>query len=162
MNKEKILNLLKEIENQLNIKEKIELEEKNFKINSDNWVKKTNENWVEYLENETADVWQLLSNGEQLFTRNAAMRETQKAGKRMPTDEEFEELNKEDFDRIMYTGYCDPYDSFYELGTNAVFWSSTENNVTKASIRDLSSSLSTVDRHEASKDHRFSVRCIQE
>jgi hypothetical protein len=53
---------VKEIENQLNIKKKIELEEKNFKINSDGWTKKTDKNGVEYLENETADVWQLLSN----------------------------------------------------------------------------------------------------
>jgi hypothetical protein len=47
MNKEKIINLLKEIENELNIKEKIELiklEPKNFKINSDGWTKKTDEN----------------------------------------------------------------------------------------------------------------------
>jgi hypothetical protein len=55
MNKEKIINLLKEIENELNIKEKIKkeigenetnnyLEDKNFKINSDNWTKKTDEN----------------------------------------------------------------------------------------------------------------------
>jgi len=44
MNKEKILNLLKEIENELNIKEKIELEPKNFKINSDGWIKKTDKN----------------------------------------------------------------------------------------------------------------------
>jgi hypothetical protein len=35
-------------------------------------------------------VCELLSNGEQLFTWNAAIRETQKVGKRMPTDEEFE------------------------------------------------------------------------
>jgi hypothetical protein len=43
MNKEKILNLLKEIENELK-KEKIKLEPKNFKINSDGWIKKTDKN----------------------------------------------------------------------------------------------------------------------
>jgi hypothetical protein len=42
------------------------------------------------LENETADVWELLSNREQLFTWDAAMRETEKVGRRIPTDEEFE------------------------------------------------------------------------
>jgi hypothetical protein len=41
MDKQKIRNLLKEIENELNKEEKIELEKENFKINSDGWVKKT-------------------------------------------------------------------------------------------------------------------------
>jgi uncharacterized protein (TIGR02145 family) len=85
----------------------------------------------------------------------------------MPTDEEFEWLNKEDFGEIIYTGYRNTLGSFYELGfyglgTDAVFWSSTEINVFKASLRDLSSSRSTVDCHEASKAHRFSVRCVKE
>jgi len=42
------------------------------------------------LENKTGDVWVLLSNREQFFTWIAAIRETKKTGKRVPTDEEFE------------------------------------------------------------------------
>ena len=160
MNKEKIINLLKQIENELK-KEKIELEEKNFKINSDNWTKKTDKDWEEYLENETADVWQLLSNGEQLFTWDAAIRETKKAGKRVPTDEEFEELNKEYFGEIIHTGYRSPNGSFYNLGDGAHFWSSSEidNN---AWNKFLFSSSFTVNRNINDKSYGFSIRCIKE
>jgi hypothetical protein len=106
-------------------------------------------------------VWQLLSNGEQLFTWDAAIRETKKAGKRVPTDEEFEELNKEYFGEIIHTGYRSPNGSFYNLGDGAHFWSSSEidNN---AWNKFLFSSSFTVNRNINDKSYGFSIRCIKE
>jgi uncharacterized protein (TIGR02145 family) len=89
------------------------------------------------------------------------MRETKKAGKRMPTDEEFEELNKEDFDRIMYTGYRDTYGSFSGLGTSEDFWSSRNIGVS-AWLKSLSLFNSWVMCNAYDKDNGFSVRCIKE
>jgi len=84
----------------------LELEDHNFKVNSDGWKKITVDD-VEYLENPEGDIWEILENearGEQLFTWKSAMRETEKAGKRMPTDSEFTELlkTKEDMPNLVF------------------------------------------------------------
>ena len=65
------------------------LDDNNFKINSDGWRKITVDG-KKYLENDTKDIWEMLEDfkGEQLFTWDAAMRETKKAGKKIPSDED--------------------------------------------------------------------------
>ena len=142
-------------------KEKIKLEPKNFKINSDGWVKKTDENGVEYLENPEWDIWELLSNWEQLFTWEAGMREVDKAGKRLPTDEEFKKVAREDWSDVIYTGYRKTDGFFYDLGYRAGFWSSTENG-SNIFYRYLDSSHSAVIRFACNKTNGFSIRCVQD
>jgi uncharacterized protein (TIGR02145 family) len=53
------------------------------------------------------------------------------------------------------TGY------FYDLGSRADFWSSTEINTSYAWGRSLISSYANVDRGSAEKNYGFSVRCVK-
>jgi len=106
MNKKEILEAINKLLEQYEIPNVIglELEDYNFRVNSDGWKKITVDE-KEYLENPEADIWEILdgaARGEQLFTFNAAKRETKKAGKRIPTDEEFSKLakNKEDIKKM--------------------------------------------------------------
>ncbi|MFH1759210.1 MAG: FISUMP domain-containing protein, partial [Patescibacteria group bacterium] len=100
---------------------------------------------------------------EQLFTWQAAMRETKKAGKRMPTDEEFTELlkTKSDMPNIVLAGHRSTNGSFFNQGTCAYFWSSTESS-TDAWFWLLSSSAATVSRSARSQASGFSIRCLKD
>ncbi len=143
---------------------KIELEDYNFKINSDGW-KKISSNGLNYLENETQDIWVSIDGdyaGVQYFTWNAAMRETKKAGKRLPTDKEFSLLlkNKEDIKNLIFAGFRSTDGSFNARTTFAVFWSSSQSGA-DAWSRGLSSSHAAVYRSTGSKAHGFSVRCLK-
>ena len=89
------------------------------------------------------------------------MRETKKAGKRIPTEEEFNKLTKEDWNNIVYTGHRGTDGSFYNLGYNAFFWSSTESG-SNAFGRSLRSSYSTVNRYAYAKANGFSLRCVRD
>ena len=160
MNKQKILYLLQEIKKELETPKKIQLEEKNLKICSDNWVKKTTNCWDEYLESPEGDCWEL-KNWEQLFTWERAMKEAEKLGKRLPTDEELDLLEKEDFGDVVYSGYRYTNGSFCNLGANDCFWSSSERDNSVWS-RLLKSSRTTVYRHSYDKAFGFSVRLIKE
>ncbi len=62
-----------------------QFEDHNFKVNSKGW-KKIKVDGESYLENPEGDIWEILegkAKGEQLFTYDATMRETKKAGKRI-------------------------------------------------------------------------------
>jgi len=142
----------------------LELEDHNFKVNSDGWKKITVDD-VEYLENPEGDIWEILKNearGEQLFTWKSAMRETEKAGKRMPTDSEFTELlkTKEDMPNLVFSGYRDTDGAFYGSGTLTGFWSSSVSGAI-AWRRLLHSSLSAVYRNPLAQADGFSVRCLK-
>ena len=144
---------------------KLEFEDHNFQVNSDGWHKIT-VNGDAYLENETKDAWEFLEgeySGEQLFTWDAAKRETEKAGKRMPTDEEFTELlqTKDDMPNVVYAGYRSTDGSFYNQGTNANLWSASESSATNGWNRTLSSGHATVLRNGNAKANGFSVRCFK-
>ncbi len=89
------------------------------------------------------------------------MRETKKVGKRLPTDEEFRELKKEDWGDMVLVGYCNTYGSFLNLGHFAHFWSSTESGA-DAFYHYLNSSYSTIHHSTYDKNYGFSVRCIKE
>ena len=137
----------------------------NFRVNSNGWKKIIADN-EEYLENPEGDIWEILegeANGEQLFTWNAAMRETKKAGKRMPTDEEFSEIlkSKADMPNLILAGNRTTAGSFYDRGARADFWSSTESGA-NAWYRCLYLSLATVYRATNDKADGFSVRCLKE
>jgi len=162
MEKEKILKEISKLLDKYNLPT-LELEDHNLKINSDGW-KKITVNDKEYLENPEKDIWEILgkeARGEQLFTWKSAMRETEKANKRMPTDEEFSELlkTKEDMPNLVFTGYRSTNTLFYYLGTHSYFWSSSVSG-SNAWHRHLYSSLSTVSRYPLNQAYGFSVRCL--
>lgn len=149
---------------QIRVDKPLVFEDHNFKANSDGW-KKIIVGGKSYLENLQKDIWEILDGdykGEQLFTLDAAMRETEKAGKRMPTDEEFTELLKvkEDMPKLLLAGHRNTDGSFYNRGTYAYFWSSTESGAS-AWLRILSSGISTVNRATNDKAFGFSVRCLK-
>jgi hypothetical protein len=150
-----------------NVCKKLELEDYNFKVNSDGWVKKTSDD-VEYLENPEGDIVEIINHpdlsGEQLFTWDAAMRETKKAGKRMPTDEEFDDLlgEKDDIKNIKYCGYrYSDGSSFNNLNVHTRWWSSSQSSSTNSWSRDLNRDYSDVYRDASNKLYGFSVRCVK-
>jgi len=162
MEKEKILKEISKLLDKYNLPTLV-LEDHNFKINSDGWKKITVKD-KEYLENPEKDIWEILgkeARGEQLFTWKSAMRETEKANKRMPTDEEFSELlkTKEDMPNLVFTGYRNTNTLFYNLGMYSYFWSSSVSGST-ALNHYLNSSHSTVYRLPFTQAFGFSVRCL--
>jgi hypothetical protein len=154
------MNLLEKIKKILEQK----FEDFNFRVDSTGW-KEIIINTRKYLENKEKDIWESIDDyyaGEQLFTWNAAMRETKKAGKRMPTDKEFSLLlrNKKDMKNIVFTGYHSTDGSFYYSTTGTAFWSSSKSGA-DAWLRYLSLSYATVGRDANSKANGFSVRCLK-
>jgi len=156
---------IKEADKFIDKQKPLELEEHNFKINSDGWKKITVDN-EEYLESPEKDVWELLSEecrGEQLFTYAAAIRETKKAGKLIPSDNELSELLKtaEDLKNVKLPGYRITNGAYYALGSYLFLWSSTESSSTNAWRRYIFSAYSTVYRGAGSKGYGFSIRCLK-
>jgi uncharacterized protein (TIGR02145 family) len=92
------------------------------------------------------------------------MRETQKAGKRVPTDEEFYELlkTKEDIKNLVLSGhrYTDGI-TFSYRGYFADLWSSSSSGST-AYYRRLNWNTVGVYRTLNDKSYGFSVRCIKD
>ena len=165
MNKQKILEKLEEIKNLLEEEKTLVFEDHNFKINSDSWKESTVVDGEEYKVNPKKDIWEILdgeAKGEQLFTWNAAIRETAEAGKRMPTDEELTELlkAKEDIPNLVFYGFRDTNGSFGYRTTVAYLWSSAESG-SSAWTRSLNSGASAVYRGADAKAYGFSVRCVK-
>lgn len=163
---QKVLEKLEEIKELLKSKKtnKLQFEEHNFKVNSDGW-KKITVGEKEYLENPEKDIWELNDGeykGEQLFTWDAMERETKKAGKRVPTDDEFTELLKvkSDMPNLVFAGYRYTAGSFGGLSSGTNFWSSLQSG-TSAWDRTLDSGDATVYRSLNSKAYGFSVRCLK-
>lgn len=160
---DEIISLLQEKEI-VEVKKPLELEDHNFKINSDGWEKITVDGKM-YLQNKQNDVWEFLEGeckGEQLFTYDAAIRETNKVNKVIPTDEQLNKfLIKEDLKNITYSGYRYTDSSFYNLGSNLYLWSSSSSGSSNAWHRNLHSSYSTVNRYENPRAYGFSVRCLK-
>lgn len=142
---------------------KLELEMTNFKIDSSTWKGK---NWIK-----TNHEWDIFEDKhwEQFFTWDSAMRETKKAWKRLPTDEEFDEIiwdmtakefiNKYNIKSLGYR-YSD---SFNNRGNYAYLWSSSEYDSTNARGRYLYRNSSTVYRYYRDKStDGFSVRCLKD
>lgn len=143
----------------------MKLQQHNFRVDSTGWKKETR-NGVTVLVSPCGGITEYASEdhnkGQQLFTWDAAMRETKKAGLRIPTDKEFYELvkTKEDIPNLIFTGYRDTTGSFYTRGTYANLWSSSESGVS-AWYRYLNSAFYTVARDIYDKANGFSVRCLE-
>ena len=148
-----------------------ELEDFNFRVDSTGWKEIIVGDWTKVKINPEWDISEYLEDWpnweklkwEQLFTWHAAMRETQKAEKRIPTDEEFDKLliTKEDLKNLIYIGYRSAVGyTFYNRGYPAYFWSSTSSSST-AYYRYLYRSNSGVHRSMKDSAYGFSVRCIK-
>ena len=137
---------------------KIKLDPTNLKIDSDGWRKYTNDDRQEYLVNSDGDVWEY--KGNQYFTWEAAMREAEKLGKRLPTDEELELLEIEDYGEVVCVGYGNTNGTFYRLGVSTDIWASTESGTTAWS-RYLRFNTA-INRRTYDKTYGFSVRCVDE
>ena len=138
---------------------KVELEDQNFRVNSDGWRKITVDG-EEYLENEEKDIWELLEGefkGEQLFTWDSAMREVEKAGKRLPT---IDELCEAEIKNIEYVGSRYTIGTFDGRGSSTRLWSSSISG-TSAWCRPLNSGSVGVNRYPGSQASGFSVRLIK-
>ena len=143
----------------------LELEDHNLRINSEGWHKITKDG-KSYLENQEKDVWEFLEGeckGEQLFTYDAAIRETKRAGKVIPTDKQLSELlkTKNDLKNITYPGNRYTDGSYNGLGWDLYLWSSTPGGSSNAWRRFLASSYSTVSRDYDARAYGFSVRCLR-
>ena len=157
---------IKEAEELIENSKQIELEDHNFRVNSDGW-KKITVDGEEYLENPEKDIWEILNEearGEQLYTFESMQRETKKAGKTVPTDEQFSEIlkEKEDMPNLVLAGFRTTTGSFRYLSSTAYLWSSSQFSSTSALSRYLNSSYSTVLRVASNKTVGFSVRCIKD
>ncbi len=146
------------------MKKALKFEPRNFRVSSAGW-KKITVAGKKYLVNPEGDIWEITdgeAKGEQLFTLDAAMRETAKAGKRMPTDKEFSRLlkTKADMPNLVLAGYRYSTGSFGYRGAVAYLWSSTEYG-SYAWYRYLSSGYATVYRSYINKACGFSVRCLK-
>ncbi|NCC62512.1 MAG: hypothetical protein EOM12_16600 [Verrucomicrobiae bacterium] len=138
--------------------QKVELEDSNFRVNSDGWRKITVDG-EEYLENEEKDIWEIHEGeykGEQLFTWDSAIREAEKAGRRLPT---IDELYEAEIENVKYVGYRNTDGKFDSRTTSTNFWSSSASGA-NAGSRYLYSGSVGVYRYIDSKANGFSVRCI--
>lgn len=149
---------------------KLELEEKNFRVDSTGWTKKIIDG-IPLLVSPCGGILEYLFNegypeltGEQLFTWGAAMRETKKAGKRIPTDDEFNLFKKEDFGSIVYAGlWSSGGSSCNGRGSVAYYWSSTPfPSSSNAWYRYLFYSFASVYRFDHGQTDDFSVRCLKD
>jgi len=149
----------------------IQLESKNFHVDSVGWKQHTNHQGVIYLQNPEKDIWEYVGRvprllvGHQLFTWFAGMRETEKVGKRMPTDEEWNIVTNNGKDLLnlkkVLSGCRGTGGVFYGLDADAHFWSSSVAG-TGAWGRGLYSSLFTVGRSPSDQAYGFLVRCLKD
>lgn len=160
----------------------MKLEKSNFRVDSSGWSEtvidgrrvKTNpeRDVIEMLEGEIA--------GEQHFRWSAAKRETAKAGKRMPTDPEWDALIAENHAPhlpnetlgLKLTGAWvelppewpekNPSLSIGDIGHMGIYWSDTEaQTVGYAWRRGFSKGCSEVVRYSSGRGAYFSVRCLE-
>lgn len=154
----------------------------NFRIDSSGWREKALADGTRVRANRERDVWELADGqfkGEQFFTLKAARRETKKAGKRMPTEEEWLEIirtiNPEideggrwhDDSSVRQTlglkpaGYFSSFSSDHCLvGTAGYFWSSFSSKTCGNYL--LVSENQIVPAGNGVRTNGFSVRCISE
>jgi uncharacterized protein (TIGR02145 family) len=70
--------------------------------------------------------------------------------------------NQSNFNALPGGGMDEYNDFFYNIGSHAYFWSSSENGYFYALIRGLGAEYQTVLRDVKSKDNAYSVRCIKD
>lgn len=138
---------------------KTEFEKENFKIDSEGWKKKG-----EFLENDTKDVWEFRKGdyaGEQLFTWEAAIRETKKAGKTMPTKDDFEKAFTDiipDWPKAGNRYYGSG--SLVNLGSGGAYWSSSINGANAYNLYFYTGGVYPGGSNN--RGYGFSVRCLKD
>ena len=158
---------------ELNWKTKeVYLENTNLKIDSSEWKEKEIE-WIKVKINSEWDVteyleWKLM--WEQLFTWEAAMRESEKQWKRLPlTDNDNKEFQAiidkvwvEEFMKL-FPGYRYMNGGdFWDRGSNLYLWSVSSSNVDNAFNMNFSKGDSSSKRNWNYKSHGLSVRCLKD
>jgi uncharacterized protein (TIGR02145 family) len=94
-------------------------------------------------------------------------------GWHLPTDAEFTTLTNTtgnskaglisaEWFNNLFAGYRYTGGSFYDIGSDASFWSSSASSSSDAWLRDLPTSYSTVYRSNYNKAYGFSVRCLRD
>lgn len=140
-----------------------ELEEDNFKIDSTGW-KTILVQEEKYKVNLEGDVWEILVGnfkGEQLFTMDAAMRETIKAGRRMPKSWEVTKIlkTKSDMPNLLLVGARSIEGLFSDQGKVAYFWQYSDNGSSWCWV--LSASHDNVMSFVFIETQGLSVRCLK-
>lgn len=145
------------------------IDKKNFRIDSTNWKEIIKTNDVKVKVNPEWDAWEYLEGKhkwEQLFTKYAAIRETKKAGKKLPASlavfkdiiEKEYEWDYKDFlkwEDMKFCGWRDPiYERFKSIDKEFNIWCADGSN--------FFGNLNLWD-HFNHYDHcGFSVRCVQD
>ena len=139
------------------------LEPGRFRIDSAGWAEKTDPKGVRYLENPEGDAWELQDGpfaGEQFFTYESAVRETAKAGKRMPTKDEWEVVTEAGTFVPTFAGSWNwNRGRYYDQGTNASYWSSSPNGGVAYNAHFLSNGVSITTN--SLRANGFSVLCVR-
>ena len=145
------------------------LEEKNFRIDSTNWKEITDPNGVKVKENPEWDVREYLEGKykwEQLFTKDSALREANKAGKTLPASrttyrdiiEKKYEWNYQDFltgEKMIFAGWRNPNNERLSH-IDKVF------DLRCADGSNFDGSRDLWDDNEWNEDYGFSVRCLKD
>ena len=119
--------------------EKSWLESNNFRVDSSKWEMWLDLlSWVEYLINPEWDIIELKSNWkkEQLFSQEAAIRETQKYSRKIPTKEQWQKISSlywQDWEKLskqlwlQTVGYWDPLKKKYYNDDSGLYWALDSN-----------------------------------
>jgi len=147
------------------------LESSNFKVDSSNWEKWEDVNGIKYFINPERDIWEIIlpdGTTEQLFTQVAAIRETQKVWKKLPTKEQLERLcevfwqNWEKISKGLWLpirGYWSQSDNLYYRDAWGHYWLSSSNNSTGRSLH-FNKNFIFIKVVNSTKN-AFPVRCIR-
>jgi hypothetical protein len=138
-----------------------QLEKTNFRIPSTDWKKVSDDLSV----NPEGDIWEIVKGeykGEQLFTYDSAIRETKKASKIIPNEDELEMLLKRDeyFKTIPLVGYRISTDGMLDnQGMYGHYWTSTITPTYAYSLYFDSSAVYPASTYN--RVNGFSVRCFK-
>ena len=100
--------------------------------------------------------------GKQLFNWWSAMAVTEATpGIHIPSDKEFDRIEKKDIPNLVFAGYRSIGGLFSDLSTSGYFWTSLESG-SDAWYRGLGSSYATVYRYTSTKAYGSSVRCVKD
>ncbi len=148
----------------------IKVDKNNFKVErTDDWKLITSPNWIKVYESPTKDIWEYAEweyKLEQLFTWNAAMRETAKQWKKMMTADYWKAImNLMDYKKfkdkynIKLCGYRSTFGNFNNIGNECNYWSSEFN---ENETRYIWFDHSNYNNYQDDKSLGFSVRCYED
>ncbi len=162
MNKKELLSKIEKLIDEFIKKEtNIYFEDHNFKIDSKSW--KIVKGKV-CKESPAGDIWEITAGefkGEQLFTWEAAMRETQEAGKTIPTEKEWvkisEKINIQDTMKMV--GCRNFAGTLNDQGSLGYYWSSSISGTNSLSLNFNSSSVRPANTYNRALG--LAVRCLK-